>query len=102
MLKSKLYDICTQKYVNIFFLLSDYDDLTIRTLHNFKPNVSKKSKLAFWLVSACNTDSKRMEYVQELQKFIPVDIYGKCGRLNFTDNGLNQGMVFGLLLPLLT
>ena len=41
-----------------------------------------------------------MEYVQELQKFIPVDIYGKCGRLNFTDNGLNQGIVFGLLLPL--
>ena len=31
------------------------------------------------MVSHCNVSSKRQEFVHELQKFIPVDIYGKCG-----------------------
>ncbi|KAL7642686.1 UNVERIFIED_CONTAM: hypothetical protein RMT77_007251 [Armadillidium vulgare] len=45
-------------------------------------NVMKmKNKMVSWLVSNCNTPSKRGEYVRELQKFIPVDIYGRCGPL---------------------
>ncbi|RXG68587.1 Alpha-(1,3)-fucosyltransferase C, partial [Armadillidium vulgare] len=40
-----------------------------------------KNKLVSWIVSHCNASSKRDEYVKELQKFIPVDIYGKCGPL---------------------
>ncbi|KAB7500494.1 hypothetical protein Anas_12378, partial [Armadillidium nasatum] len=40
-----------------------------------------KNKLVSWLVSNCNTPSKRGEYVRELQKFIPVDVYGRCGPL---------------------
>jgi len=38
-----------------------------------------KKKLVAWVVSHCNTNSKREEYVRELQKHIPVDVFGKCG-----------------------
>ena len=41
--------------------------------------ISKKTKLIAWLVSHCNSTSARMDYVQELTKYIPVDIYGGCG-----------------------
>ncbi|XP_013385387.1 alpha-(1,3)-fucosyltransferase C-like [Lingula anatina] len=41
----------------------------------------KKSKLVAWMVSHCSTQSRREEYVKELQKYIPVDVYGKCGPL---------------------
>lgn len=40
-----------------------------------------KPKGIAWIVSNCNTASGRAEYVRELQKYIPVDIYGKCGNL---------------------
>ena len=33
-----------------------------------------------WLVSNCHTDSRRELYVKELQKHVPVDIFGGCGR----------------------
>ena len=38
-----------------------------------------KSKLVAWVVSNCKTPSKREDYVSELQKHIPVDIFGGCG-----------------------
>ena len=40
-----------------------------------------KTKLVAWFVSNCNSRSGRLGYVRELQKFVPVDIYGKCGTL---------------------
>ena len=46
--------------------------------------MSKKTKLAFWLVSHCQTDNNRLKYAHDLQNFIPIDIYGKCGPLNAT------------------
>ena len=39
----------------------------------------KKAGLVIWLVSNCNASSNRLEYAQELQKFISVDIGGRCG-----------------------
>ena len=33
-----------------------------------------------WLVSNCQTDSHRELYVKELQKHVPVDIFGGCGQ----------------------
>ena len=41
----------------------------------------KKKKLVAWMVSKCETYSKRENYVKELQKYIEVDIYGHCGPL---------------------
>ena len=34
-----------------------------------------------WMVSNCNTRSRRDRYVMELRKYIDVDVYGKCGTL---------------------
>ena len=41
-----------------------------------------KPKLVAWVVSNCKTPSKREDYVFELKKHIPVDIFGKCGTNN--------------------
>jgi hypothetical protein len=34
-----------------------------------------------WLVSNCRESNNRQKYAHELQKYIPVDIYGKCGTM---------------------
>ena len=39
-----------------------------------------KTKDAVWVVSNCNTASKREKYVKEMQKVINVDIFGNCGK----------------------
>ena len=41
-----------------------------------------KTKKVAWVVSNCKTQSGRERYVNELKKYIDVDIYGKCGPLN--------------------
>ncbi|XP_069692392.1 alpha-(1,3)-fucosyltransferase C-like isoform X2 [Periplaneta americana] len=46
-----------------------------------KFNISEKTKLVAWFVSQCQTPSQREQYVAELSKFIPVDVYGNCGNL---------------------
>ena len=43
--------------------------------------IVKKSRLVAWLVSNCYSTSRREKYVRELQKYIPIDIYGNCGPL---------------------
>jgi len=43
--------------------------------------VKKQRKLVAWFVSNCQSHSKREDYVKELQKYIPVDVYGQCGPL---------------------
>ena len=59
---------------------------------NYTQIVSKKKKMAAWIVSNCNDDSRRMEFVRELQREgVEVDIYGKCGTGKLEDeNVLNQ------------
>lgn len=44
--------------------------------------VARKTERVAWFVSHCDTQSRRELYVRELSKYIPVDIYGRCG--NFT------------------
>ena len=39
-----------------------------------------KSKMAAWFVSNCYAASGRNNYINELKKHIPVDIYGRCGK----------------------
>ena len=38
------------------------------------------------IVSHCNTKSKREDYMRELNKYIPVDIFGKCGNRTKCDS----------------
>lgn len=52
---------------------------------NINPDeIQNKPKLIAWVVSNCHTKGVkyRMNYVKELQHYIPVDIYGKCGNLS--------------------
>ena len=38
-----------------------------------------KTKDVLWFNSNCKTNSQRVKYVNEMKKYITVDIYGKCG-----------------------
>ncbi|XP_055306006.1 glycoprotein 3-alpha-L-fucosyltransferase A-like [Sitodiplosis mosellana] len=49
---------------------------------NFAQNRTKK---VAWMVSNCEAHNDRDVYVRELQKYIQVDVYGKCGTFNCTD-----------------
>lgn len=40
-----------------------------------------KTKLVAWFVSHCSTEGHREHYVRRLEKYINVDIYGRCGQL---------------------
>ena len=42
-------------------------------------SVRGKRKAIVWFVSNCVTFSRREKYVEQLRRFIPVDIYGACG-----------------------
>ncbi|XP_013774001.1 glycoprotein 3-alpha-L-fucosyltransferase A-like [Limulus polyphemus] len=42
----------------------------------------RKTRLVVWLVSNCQTKSRREKYVELLQKYLPVDIVGKCNYSN--------------------
>ena len=33
-----------------------------------------------WFVSHCKTDGMREKYIAELSKYIPIDIFGRCGK----------------------
>ena len=54
---------------------------------------SSKKKLAAWFVSNCVTSSQREDYVKELSRYVPVDIYGKCGKMACTDRNQCREMI---------
>jgi alpha-1,3-fucosyltransferase len=41
-------------------------------------HLAKRPGKVAWIVSHCDTPSRRMEYALELAKYIPVNIFGKC------------------------
>lgn len=44
--------------------------------------VYRKQKMIAWFVSNCNmVQSRRMELAQAINRYIPVDMYGDCGKL---------------------
>ena len=47
---------------------------------NYSAIFENKSKDVAWVVSNCETISKRKQYVQKMRKIINVDIFGKCGK----------------------
>jgi alpha-1,3-fucosyltransferase len=59
----------------------------IRETHKWTTNYAPlKNKTVAWMVSHCVTDSLREKYVQELSKYIDVDVYGRCGKLKCARN----------------
>ncbi len=49
-----------------------------------KSKFPNKTKPIAWIVSHCETHGKRETYVEELRKYIDVDIYGTCGNGKFS------------------
>ena len=49
-------------------------------LPSAKNYAANKTSPVAWIVSHCYTYSSRETYANELSKYIPVDIYGKCGK----------------------
>lgn len=41
---------------------------------------SRKTEFAATLISACGAPSSRTEYIKDLQNYIPINLFGKCGR----------------------
>jgi hypothetical protein len=56
-----------------------YKEITQREQQLNIDSLKYKKKAIVWIVSNCNTFSQREKYVEELKKFISIDIYGKCG-----------------------
>ena len=46
-----------------------------------------RPKMAAWFVSHCRPPSKRDRFAEKLQKYLPVDIYGRCGPLKCSKKG---------------
>ncbi|KAF2888824.1 hypothetical protein ILUMI_17349 [Ignelater luminosus] len=46
-----------------------------------KESIQNKTKLAAWMASNCNAESSRQYLGKEIQKFMNVDVYGRCGNL---------------------
>lgn len=42
---------------------------------------NNRSKLAVAFISNCQAQSGRLKYINEVQKFAPVDVFGRCGTL---------------------
>lgn len=38
-----------------------------------------KKRMAYWVVNNCNTQSGRESYIDELKKYIEIDVNGRCG-----------------------
>ncbi|XP_048745363.1 glycoprotein 3-alpha-L-fucosyltransferase A-like isoform X2 [Ostrea edulis] len=53
-----------------------YTNKKNQTLKNY---AAGKKKMAAIFVSNCDTSNNRMGYVNELQKYLSVDVYGACG-----------------------
>ncbi|CAG7821812.1 unnamed protein product [Allacma fusca] len=69
--------------------------ITETELQNETPNrklLQKKSKMVAWIVSNCETQSKRELLVKELKKYIQVDVYGSCGENSCSSHGRDNGL----------
>lgn len=60
----------------------NYDIVKLKTPNKSllgKNYAGNKTKLVAWFVSRCHTQSKREMYVEKLQRYINIDIFGHCG-----------------------
>ncbi|XP_059146136.1 alpha-(1,3)-fucosyltransferase C-like [Physella acuta] len=49
---------------------------------NYLELAKGKNKTVLWIVSHCKTQSRRERYVSEMQKYIDVDIFGRCSNIS--------------------
>ncbi|XP_046542447.1 glycoprotein 3-alpha-L-fucosyltransferase A-like isoform X2 [Haliotis rubra] len=46
---------------------------------NYEKLVKEKTNSVAWFVSRCASHSQREKYVKELERYIDIDVFGKCG-----------------------
>ena len=46
----------------------------------------KKTKVAFWAVSNCDTPNHRERYAKKLQEYVEIDIFSRVGLLDLVLN----------------
>ena len=87
-------------------LISSADQYTdmVRSVLNNDPYtwtmsiIGKKTGLVMWKVNTCRTESARETYVSELDKFINVDVYGKCKFSNVKKRTINDRQEWDLMI----
>jgi alpha-1,3-fucosyltransferase len=64
----------------------------IKAMHlpSAKNFAAKKTRFVAWMASHCKTPGLRETYVRKLSKFIPIDIYGRCGNLTCPRNTIHS------------
>lgn len=60
-------------------VLAPGDEPLLNDVNEIEAIIQNKSRMVAWFVSHCSTPSNRELYVRELQKYVTVDIFGKCG-----------------------
>lgn len=66
-----------KKYIDEFNKLYHDNPEPEKSIGDF--SVKNKKASVAWFVSHCGTQSRREDYVEEMQKYIDIDVYGKCG-----------------------
>lgn len=61
----------------------NYTDLPHQAPRNY---AAGKTKVAAIFVSNCYAQNGRLEYLEELKKYVRIDVYGKCGNLRCDRN----------------
>ena len=51
------------------------------SLNHFSNEMKNGSSIVAWMVSHCQTESRREDYVNELKRHMNVDVYGDCGEM---------------------
>ena len=57
-----------------------YYDPDVKQIEQKRNYASNKTKKVAWFVSNCATRNNRLQYANELSKYIKVDIFGSCGK----------------------
>lgn len=69
-------DLPIEEY-NIHYNNLPYDNSPLSS--QWEETVQNKSKMIAWLVSNCKSRTNRVAYVNQIQKYLPIDIFGSCG-----------------------
>ena len=63
---------------------SDIRKMIHQTRYSRRNYLKNKRKSVAWMVSHCNSYSERESYVEELSKYIDVEVIGRCGKSRWT------------------
>lgn len=79
-----IYDL---DYINEYKKLLVEHPKPVLSIVDIARKRNQKAKVV-WFVSHCETNSRRESYVREMQKYIDIDIYGKCN--NYFQNTISD------------